>query len=155
MTDTGYFVNVIDRATRFVVQRIGPIPNLLRAVRTETGMLGNLDPERFHSEIVFPIGAPDQPLVVGDVVEVGRATLGNPEGARAIVVEVYDLGRRPGYSLLFENGNHDGFAPDELRTFGVVRVEHWPAFADYRFRNAIKLHADWQAGTFAPVWRKS
>lgn len=92
---------------------------------------------------------------VGDIVTVAKPCMLNPAGARAVVVEIYDLGDGPSPSLLFENGAHDGFSPRDLALFGVEIVWQDTALADYQFTNAIRLYQDWTAGRFASVWRAS
>ena len=100
------------------------------------------------------------PAAVGDICVVGRPCLGNPAGARAVVVEVYQLpiGEgtwSTGWSLLFENGNHDGFSAGDCDAFDVVKLGHEPALAWYPWTNAIRLYQDWRAGVFACVWAKA
>jgi hypothetical protein len=98
-------------------------------------------------------------LQVGDVVTVGRACMGSPAGARAVVVERYELvekgTRRPGWTLLFENRSFDGFSPTDCEAFEVRKVGHEAALAGYRFTNAARLHQDWYAGVFANVWART
>lgn len=96
------------------------------------------------------------PASVGDVVTVGRACLGNPAGALAVVVELYqatwDGADYTGWSLLFENGNHDGFSPSDCDVFDVRKVGHDPICARYVWTNAVRLYQDWCEGKFASVW---
>lgn len=91
-------------------------------------------------------------LIVGDVVVVERATGVNDAHARAVVVERYVLGNRPGWTLLFNDGQHDGFSPDDCAICGVRRVGHEPSVADYVFRSALQLLFDFERGRFAVVW---
>lgn len=91
-------------------------------------------------------------LQVGDIVTIGRACLANPEGARAIVVEAYELSGRPGWMLLFENGAADGFSPGDCELFKVALVGHEPRMAGYRFTNTLALGRDWRGGVFQCVW---
>lgn len=92
-------------------------------------------------------------LKVGDIVTVGRRCMGNPEGARAVVYEIYDIGHGPSPSLLFPNGAHDGFPAADLALFDVGLVGHEPTLADYRFANVIRLHQDWRDGLFDEAWK--
>jgi hypothetical protein len=91
-------------------------------------------------------------LCVGDLVRVGKASGVNPVGARAVVVEAYTIGDRSGWALLFADGQHDGFSPEDLDLFEVVKIGHEPSVADYQFTSAVRLLADWRAGRFAAVW---
>lgn len=93
------------------------------------------------------------PLVVGDVVTVGRACMGAPAGARAVVVERYQIGRRVGWTLLFQTGDHDGFSPDDLVAFEVRKVSAVAPLGGYRFLSAGQLRMDHALGMFADVWR--
>lgn len=95
---------------------------------------------------------------VGDVVKVARACLGNPEGALALVVDVYDLtslgfGKWQGTTLLFRNGAADGFEGGDLLTYGIDRVGHCRALAAYQFESMARLEADHRGGRFEEAWR--
>jgi hypothetical protein len=100
------------------------------------------------------------PLRVGDLVTVAKASGVNAANARAIVVEAYQMlihveGRRtlrPGWMLLFADGRHDGFSPKDCEFFGVVKIGHAPSVADYQFRNVTQLSRDWHAGRFAEAF---
>ena len=97
------------------------------------------------------------PLRVGDVVRVTRAALGNPEHSLAVVVEVYDRhvhGDELGVTLLFQNGQADGFSGGDCALFGVSRVGHRPALAGYQWRSALALLEDYSRGWFDDVWSK-
>lgn len=86
---------------------------------------------------------------VGDLVKVARPCLGNPADAIAVVYEVYARGgTSEGRSLIFPNGNYDGFSDRDCRLFGLERVGHRPDFASYVFVNVSKLWLDWRAGRF-------
>lgn len=89
---------------------------------------------------------------VGDLVRVARQTGVNEAQARAVIVECYQLEGRPGWALLFADGQHDGFSPRDCDLFGVEKIGHEPSVADYQFRSAMRLLADWRAGRFAKVW---
>lgn len=93
-------------------------------------------------------------LRVGDLVSVGRACLANPEGARAVVVEIYQLHRTiaPGAMLLFENGSADGFSEGDLELFKVEPIGHEPRLEAYRFTNVLALDRDFKGGVFSCAW---
>jgi hypothetical protein len=92
-------------------------------------------------------------LTVGDIVTVGRRCLSNPAGARAVVIEEYELAGRPGWSLLFENGAYDGFSPSDLELFEVAHVGHEPRLDGYEFTAATRLFQDYRRGLFSNVWQ--
>ena len=89
---------------------------------------------------------------VGDVVTVARASGVNNANARAVVVEVYELERRAGWMLLFEDGRADGFSPDDCLIFDVQHVSHEPSLAGYVFRSMTHLARDFRQGVFSVVW---
>lgn len=90
---------------------------------------------------------------VGDRVRVRHPCLGNPANTIAVCYEVYDRGDgTPGISLLFPNGEHDGFSPHDAEVFIVARIDHLPALASYQFTNVVRLAEDFRAGVFASVW---
>lgn len=95
-------------------------------------------------------------LRVGDVVVVERACMRNHPRARALVVEEYDRGDteggRYGVTLLFENGEFDGFSPTDVEIFGVVYVAHNPKLAAYKFVNVTRLESDYHRGVFAAAF---
>jgi hypothetical protein len=93
-----------------------------------------------------------RPFRVGDIVTVAEPCMGNPAGARAIVVEQYELAHRDGWMLLFPNGNSDGFSFDDCSLFGVRHAGHDSSLANYRFLNVTRLLADWRGGLFRDVW---
>lgn len=95
-----------------------------------------------------------QTFSVGDVVTVAKPCMGNPAGARAVVIEIYDNGHGQDCpSLLFANSAHDGFSRTDLWLFGVKLEGHEPTLTGYVFTSAVRLYEDWRAGRFAPVWR--
>lgn len=99
-------------------------------------------------------------LCVGDVVTVGRAVLANPEGSRAVVVEIYQRGRladggATGCMLLFENGAADGFSEGDLELFKVEHIGHAPRVSGYHFTSVMALDTDFRRGHFESVWTKT
>lgn len=87
-------------------------------------------------------------IKVGTTVRLRRAMLNEEVGARGVCYDVYQIGGRPGYGIIFENGGSDGFAPDEVEAFLEVTGE-CAEIAGYRFRNAVKLWQDFHDGVFA------
>jgi hypothetical protein len=89
---------------------------------------------------------------VGDLVTVMRPVLGNAAGSLAVVYEIYDIGKGPSPSLIFQNGQYDGFSTRDRELFGVTKVGHDAAIAGYHFENVLQLDADFRAGVFDTVW---
>lgn len=122
--------------------------NLAAQVRGGPGPDGVELFENFKRLNTHPI-----PLFVGTVVQVAKASGVNAAGALAVVVEEYRLQAREGWFLLFEDGRHDGFSPDDCGVFGVTPVLVDTSIADYVFESSPRLVADFQAGRFASTFR--
>jgi hypothetical protein len=88
-----------------------------------------------------------RPLVVGDVVKCKRFILGNEPGTEGVVYEMYAIGESHGVSVIFANGEYDGFAPDEQALF-LERVGHDEWLSGYKFENVMKLSKDFDDGVF-------
>lgn len=87
----------------------------------------------------FPLGAR-----LYATKDTGVCTAGEP----GLVVEVYELGSRPGCTVLFKSGGYDGFSIDELQSM-LVPEGSLDAFAScYAFKNVQRLFNNWQAGVF-------
>ena len=88
---------------------------------------------------------------VGTIAALTVPCLGNEAGVSGICYDVYELGDFTGYSFIFENGNYDGFSPDEVESFLVV-LDHYGTderyFWTYKFENVIKLGKDFESGVF-------
>lgn len=95
----------------------------------------------------------ERKLSVGDVVKITTklSLLGNDPGALGVVYEEYDLGYGPGASVIFPNGEYDGFSPEEQRAM-LERVGHCKEVAGYQFDNVMRLSHDFQRGFFAPAF---
>ena len=84
-------------------------------------------------------------IKVGTTCILNKAMLGNNAGAKGVCYEVGHVGDRPSYGFIFENGDYDGFSPDEVEMFldlgDTVKLK-------YEFRNVIKLSDDFKMGVF-------
>jgi hypothetical protein len=97
-------------------------------------------------------------MQVGSVVELKIEILGNPKGTIGFVYEVYDIGDGPGVSVIFPNGNYDGFSPDDQKIM-LKEVGFNSLIAEYQFTNVYKLSLDFDSGMFDGVlggdqWKK-
>jgi hypothetical protein len=92
------------------------------------------------------------PIEVGSLVIAKRASSVCDTGERGVCYEVYHLGGRPGYSIIFERGRYDGFSLDDAATFLHVTGEVCPAVAAYRFTNVTQLARDFEQGRFAAAF---
>ena len=91
-------------------------------------------------------------IVVGSLVIAKRASGVCDAGERGVCYEVYQLGGRPGYGILFERGRYDGFSPEDVKTFLHVTGRVCPGVADYRFANVTRLARDFEQGRFAEAF---
>jgi len=86
-------------------------------------------------------------MKVGSTVRLNRPCLGNDSGTLGVCYSVdNDLGR-PSYGVLFENGNHDGFSPDEVGLF-LEPAGFSKDVEGYQFTNVVKLSHDYDQGVF-------
>lgn len=89
----------------------------------------------------------ERKLIVGDVVMLNESLLGNEKGTKGCVYEEYDLGDGAAASVIFENGNYDGFSPDEQEEF-LDFVGHCEDCESYVFDNVMRLSRDFDKGFF-------
>ena len=86
-------------------------------------------------------------MVVGTTVKLKVSCLGNNAGALGVCYSKdNDLGR-PSYGVIFENGNYDGFSPEEVRDF-LEETGFAMSVRDYQFTNVMKLSRDFDDGVF-------
>ena len=87
----------------------------------------------------YPLGARVFAIRACGVCEAGEAGL---------VVEAYELGGRPGRTILFERGEYDGFSPDDLAMITLPLGSVDPKAAAYRFAGVGRLSDDMRRGAF-------
>lgn len=85
---------------------------------------------------------------VGMQCTVGKSCLNNPPGTIAVVYEHYTLGEHHGISLIFPNGNYDGFSEECASLFEVTPERFIAGLSDYNFENVMKLALDFDRGIF-------
>lgn len=83
-------------------------------------------------------------FLVGSIVKLKSELLGNPAETLGICYETYQLGNHQGSSFIFENGNYDGFSPDEQKEF-LWFIGQSSEIAKYKFTNVIQLSTDFNA----------
>ena len=91
-------------------------------------------------------------LRVGSLVIAQRTTGVCDAGERGVCYERYTLDNRPGWSILFESGRHDGFNPDEVALILKVTGEVCPEVADYEFTSVMRLMSDFRRSRFAAAF---
>ena len=104
-------------------------------------------PGSWHMSQQNPLPA----LRVGSLVVAKKASGVCDRGERGVVYDPYELGKRPGWSIIFQNGRHDGFSPCDVDFFLDVTGEVSEKVAGYTFENVTRLAADFGRGHFAPA----
>lgn len=99
-------------------------------------------PNTMHS--AFPLGM---------VCTIGVPCLGNPAGSLGVVYEHYTLGGHHGVSIIFQNGNYDGFSERCLEMLDVVPARLSRSLCNYEFESVGKLSSDFQRGLFNHAFR--
>jgi len=98
-------------------------------------------------------------MKIGDIVKLTVECLGNSPGARGVVYDLYqdfDDVTKQGASIIFENGEYDGFSLKEQSSF--LEKEHTdfvPShIREYKFENVIKLSQDFERGNWKEIFNK-
>ena len=90
-------------------------------------------------------------LRVGSLVTAKHASGICDPGERGVVYERYELGDRPGWSVIFRSGRHDGFSPCDVDFFLDVSGEACEELSGYAFENVGRLADDYARGRFEPA----
>ena len=90
-------------------------------------------------------------LRVGSLVVAKKASGVCDPGERGVVYEAYELGKRPGWSVIFQSGRHDGFSPCDMDFFLDITGEVCEELSGYTFENVLRLVDDFGRGDFAPA----
>lgn len=86
-------------------------------------------------------------MKIGDIVKLTVPCLSNPEGTLGYVYDEYpDFdGPYTGISVIFENGEYDGFSAKEQH----LMLEYIRSTdLHYQFKNVMKLSQDFEQGIF-------
>ena len=87
-------------------------------------------------------------IQVGTVALARRKTGVCDAGEVGVCYEVYDLGGRPGYSFIFEQGRFDGFSPEDMGLFLILTDVICASISDYQFVSVSRLCSDFDEGRF-------
>jgi len=90
-------------------------------------------------------------MLVGTVVRLKVHCLGNPAGTLGVCYDKYELDGREGHAFIFENGNYDGFGPEEVNDCLEVLTVHEQSTI-YKFKNVMQLSRDFENGVFADAF---
>ena len=96
-------------------------------------------------------GKPLPELRVGSLVVAKKVSGVCDLGEPGVVYAQYKMGGRPGWSVIFESGRHDGFSPCDVDFFLDVTGEVCEELNGYRFRNSGRLADDFARGVFEPA----
>ena len=88
-------------------------------------------------------------IQVGTLAIAKRSSGVCAEGEYGVCYEVYELGDRPGYAFIFEQGGYDGFSPYDAALFLEVLDLVVPSVAEYTFMSVGRLVQDYRRGRFA------
>ena len=88
----------------------------------------------------------------GSIVKLKSELLGNGAGEIGVAYDEYNLGDGPGVSVIFPNGEHDGFSPEEQGKF-LERVDFDSKISIYNFHNVIELSKHFKAGFFSHIFK--
>lgn len=96
-------------------------------------------------------------LKIGDVVTTSVDILGCKPGTRGVVYETYpdfDIPGKTGASIIFENGEYDGFSVHDQGMFlNEELVQYIPFYIkDYKFTNVMKLSQDYRNGFWGEIF---
>jgi len=96
-------------------------------------------------------------LRVGDVVTLNTDMLGCTPGTRGVVYETYpdfDIPGKTGASIIFENGEYDGFSIRDQDLFlNEESVRYIPFYLrDYKFTNVMKLSQDFRDDLWGEIF---
>ena len=88
-------------------------------------------------------------LRVGSLVTAKKTSGVCDCGERGGVYEAYRVGERPGWSVIFQSGRHDGFSSCDVDFFLDITGEVCEELTGYTFENVTRPVADFGRGDFA------
>lgn len=90
-------------------------------------------------------------MLVGTIIKLKRECLFNPKDTKGVCYEVYSRGKgEDGVSIIFENGQYDGFSPEEQKEL-LIPIGISENLLNYKFRNVGQLTEDFRKGVFDTV----
>ena len=93
-------------------------------------------------------------MEVGTIVKLKISVLDNPTGTQGLVYERYKIGKYNGVSVIFPNGNYDGFSEAEQRIF-LEKIGFNGRASDYKFTNVMRLSQDFNNGKFDHFFKQN
>lgn len=92
-------------------------------------------------------------MKTGTVVKLKVDCLENKAETIGVCYEEYNLGEPGAGSVIFENGNYDGFSLNDQEQF-LVKIGYDYNIANYKFTNVMKLSQDFNNGIFNKIFKK-
>lgn len=92
---------------------------------------------------------------IGMVVTTAKKVLDAPEGSIGVIYEHYEFGNHYGISVIFSNGNYDGFSREDADNFDLFPVRMESPLQQYQFKDVGTLVNDFRKGFFASGFEKS
>ena len=96
-------------------------------------------------------------LNIGDIVVLKVEMLGNTPGTRGVIYDKYpdfDIPNANGVSIIFENGDYDGFSVEEQDIF-LTKEKTFDVsdkIKNYKFENVMKVSRDFDNGLWNEVF---
>ena len=92
-------------------------------------------------------------MKVGQVFKLKVPMLGNLVGTLGVCYEEYNIGEEGAGSVIFANGNYDGFSPIEQKEY-LEYLGFSPKISSYKFSNVLKLSDDFNIGIFDTIFKE-
>lgn len=97
-------------------------------------------------------------LQIGDVVTLTTNLLGNEKNTKGVVYDLYpdfDYIGKLGASIIFENGEYDGFSLEEQERFlKKENIKYIPFYIrEYNFKNVMNLSQDFENGFWDEIFK--
>ena len=119
-------------------------PNIVPSLCVVCGKICDLNSNILHPDCLEKVSKTGKIFLEGSIVKLRKDLLGNKAGTVGVCYNTYQIGNHQGSGFIFENGNHDGFSPDEQLEF-LRLVGQSAEIAEYQFTNVIQLSADFGA----------
>jgi hypothetical protein len=92
---------------------------------------------------------------IGLVVTTAKTVISAKAGSLGVVYEHYSFGEHEGISVIFANGDYDGFSCQDTAVFDLTPVRIEKHLADYKFKTVGSLMKDYREGYFKRGFEKS
>lgn len=97
-------------------------------------------------------------MKIGTIVKLKELCLGNEQGSLGVVYDKYMIGDNEGISVIFPNGQYDGFSDKYNEYYNMSEIEYYleefgfsSFHSHYEFKNVMQLNIDFRKGVFRDV----